>query len=612
MSVAKQAIKNSPRKFPLLKMLVIPFVLQLVAAMSIVGWLSFKSGEKSVHELANQLRHAVSGRINQRLDIFLGSSRRINQVNLGVFKLGTLDIKNLDSTERYFYQQLKTFKHISYINFASVWGNFVGVGRKDDGSFYVDVIEPSRPDIYNRYALDEQGDRTKRILTEKYDYMRDAWYADAVKAGKPLWSDIHELNSLPGMYTISSTYPMYDKNNKLVGVLGVDVILTQITDFLKKLEVSPSVKIFIMERDGKLVASSGKEKGYIIKDGKRQRMSVFESREPLIQATGEYLQQHFGNFMQIQSDQWLNFQQNGERKFVQVVPWKDDLGLDWLIVIAVPESAFMGNINANARNTIMLCLVAFVAEIGVGILTSRLIARPILNVAQASENMAGGNLDQKVEPSNIIELDKLANSFNSMAFQLKGSLETLEEKNQALEEANESLRLAEENYRSIFENALEGIFQGTPDGRFIRINPAMARIYGYDSPQEMMASITKIGAQIYVEVSSLNEFYRRMQEKGEVKSFEYQAYLRDRSIIWVQEDARAVCDSSGNVLYYEGIIQDITQRKRKKKDLQRQLQELRVEIDQKKREQEVAQITQSDYFQELQQAAASLQVDDDW
>jgi len=612
MIVAKQAIKNSPRKFPLLKMLVIPFVLQLVAAMSIVGWLSFKSGEKSVHELANQLRHAVSGRINQRLDIFLGSSRRINQVNLGVFKLGTLDLKNLDSTERYFYQQLQAFKHTSYINFASVSGNFVGVGRKDDGSFYVDVIEPSRPDIYNRYALDEQGDRTKRILTEKYDYMQDAWYADAVKAGKPLWSDIHELNSLPGMYTISSRYPMYDKNNKLVGVLGVDVILTQITDFLKKLEVSPSVKIFIMERDGKLVASSGKEKGYIIKDGKRQRISVFESREPLIQATGEYLQQHFGNFNQIQSDQWLNFQRNGERKFIQVVPWKDDLGLDWLIVIAVPESAFMGNINANARNTILLSLVAFVAEIGVGILTSRWIARPILSVAQASENMAGGNLDQKVEPSNIIELEKLANSFNSMAFQLKGSFETLEEKNQALEEANESLRLAEENYRSIFENALEGIFQGTPDGLFIRINPAMARIYGYDSPQEMMASITKIGDQIYVDVSSLNEFYRLMQENGQVKSFEYQAYRQDRSIIWVQEDARAVCDSSGNVLYYEGIIQDITQRKRKEEDLQRQLRELRVEIDQTKREQEVAQITQSDYFQELQQAAASLQVDDDW
>ncbi|MFB2917686.1 AAA family ATPase [Aerosakkonema funiforme] len=183
---------------------------------------------------------------------------------------------------------------------------------------------------------------------------------------------------------------------------------------------------------------------------------------------------------------------------------------------------------------------------------------------------------------------------------------------QTLIAKNEELRIAEENYRSIFENALEGIFQATPSGRYISVNPAMARTYGYDSPDEMIASIGNIGSEIYVDSSSLDEFYHLMQSQGKVKDFEYRAYRKDGGIIWVQEDARAVRDGDGNVLYFEGIIQDVTERRRKEEDLQRQLQELRIEIDQQKRQQEVAAITQSDYFQEIQAEAGDLELDDFW
>lgn len=176
----------------------------------------------------------------------------------------------------------------------------------------------------------------------------------------------------------------------------------------------------------------------------------------------------------------------------------------------------------------------------------------------------------------------------------------------------EALRIAEENYRGIYENALEGIFQSGPDGRYISVNPAMARIYGYTSPGEMIASVTQIATQTHVNPNGRNVFERLMEEQGEVKHLEYQAYRQDGHTIWIEESTRAVRDSSGQLLYYEGIVQDITQRKRLEEELKQQLQELRIEIDQQKREREVAQITQSDYFQELQAEAASLQSDDDW
>lgn len=178
--------------------------------------------------------------------------------------------------------------------------------------------------------------------------------------------------------------------------------------------------------------------------------------------------------------------------------------------------------------------------------------------------------------------------------------------------AEEALRIAEENYRSIFENALEGIFQSTPDGKFINLNPAMARIYGYDSPQEMLESVTNIGEQLYVHKSEQDNFHRLMTEQKQVKDFEYQAFQKDGSTIWIEINARLVRDNSGNILYFEGIVQDITERKLREEDLKRQLEELKIEIDQKKREKEVALITQSGLFQELQAEMMAVNIDDFW
>lgn len=178
--------------------------------------------------------------------------------------------------------------------------------------------------------------------------------------------------------------------------------------------------------------------------------------------------------------------------------------------------------------------------------------------------------------------------------------------------AEEALRIAEENYRSIFENALQGIFQSTLDGEYIKVNPAMARMYGYESPEEMIASVKEIGSQIYVDPACRTEFKQLMALYGKVQRLEYQVYQQDGSQIWVEENTRSVRDSSGQLLYYEGIVEDITKRKREEAALKRQLEELQIEIDYKKREREVAKITQSDYFQELQAEIANLQVDEFW
>ena len=179
-------------------------------------------------------------------------------------------------------------------------------------------------------------------------------------------------------------------------------------------------------------------------------------------------------------------------------------------------------------------------------------------------------------------------------------------------QAEEALRIAEENYRSIFENALEGIFQSSPEGQFTRVNPAMARILGYDSPQEMLAKITNITEQLHIDPDDQETFTRLMAEHDQVKNFEYRTCQKGGNTIWVQEDTRAVRDQYDTLLYYEGILQDVTDRKRQEDELRRQLEELKIEIDQKKREKEVAMLTESSYFQEVQQEVAEVNLDEFW
>lgn len=128
-------------------------------------------------------------------------------------------------------------------------------------------------------------------------------------------------------------------------------------------------------------------------------------------------------------------------------------------------------------------------------------------------------------------------------------------------QAEAALVQAEEKYRRIFENALEGIFQTATDGKLISANPALAQIYGYDSPEELIASVNDIERQLYVEPNRRQEFFALMEKYGTLSEFESEVYRRDGSIIWISEDARTVFDARGEVLYYQGFAEDITLRR---------------------------------------------------
>jgi adenylate cyclase len=610
-NLVKKIPANGTRKFRLRTTLVVPFVFQIAAAVGLVGYLSFRNGQKAVDDLANQLNGEISARIEQHVIRYLNKSQDTLWLTRAGIQSDNFDLQDIDRLRRYFWQVVHTGEFESYLSYGNEQGEFLGVEYQDDGEVQLKLVTPERVPMRETYALDSQGEPKKLLKTANYDPRSRPWYKAAVEANKPTWSKIYPFfSSKNTVLGISPVDPISDANGNRLGVLCINVRLTQITDFINHLKISSHGQSFIMERSGELVASSTIPQPFrVIGTGEKrevERISASKSDNPVVKATGQQLLAQFGDLNTIQKSQSLKFKMdNGSWYYAQVLPIQDGRGIDWLTVVVVPETDFMAQIYQNTNNTIGLCLIALLVAIAIGFYTSRWVTSPILRVSQAANQLAQGDLDQQVQPSPIVEIEMLADSFNHMAGQLKASFESLEAN-------NEALRIAEENYRSIFENAIEGIFQASSDGRFINVNLSLAKIYGYDSPAEMMASITNIDEQIFVDPEKQAEFRQLLIIQGLVKEFEYRSYCKDSSIIWTQSDTRAIQDNNGKILYYEGSVQDISDRKRRETELRRQLEELRIEIDQKKREKEVAMLTESNYFKEVKQEISKVNLDEFW
>jgi sigma-B regulation protein RsbU (phosphoserine phosphatase) len=132
-----------------------------------------------------------------------------------------------------------------------------------------------------------------------------------------------------------------------------------------------------------------------------------------------------------------------------------------------------------------------------------------------------------------------------------------------------ALLAEKENYYGIFDHLVEGVFRTTVDGHYLLANVALAKIYGYDSPVELMASIKDIAERLYVEHGRREEFTRLMQEHDTLSGFESQIYRKDGTVIWISENCRAVRDGQGKLLYYEGTVEDITEQRQMAEALKR-------------------------------------------
>nr|RNJ66638.1 MAG: hybrid sensor histidine kinase/response regulator [Leptolyngbya sp. IPPAS B-1204] len=427
-------VAKSTRKLPLRWVLVVPFVLQIFATVGLTGWLALRNGREAVNTVAAQLRNEVATRVQERLQTGMEVPHLINRLNANALSLGQLDLSDLPSRERYFWRQIKTFPQVTHTFIGTAAGEYIGARRLPDGKHQIDVIYQPQPtgEVYY-YPTDEQGRRKQPPqIGPKLDTRVRPWYQGAIAAGKPVWSPIYV--SADGGLALSAAEPVYDNQGKFQGVLGTAFLCgEQVNEFLRSFQVGKTGQVFIMERTGDLVSTSTTDPAFIQTGNSTQRIPAIASQNLLTRQAAQALLNQFGDFRQINQSHQLDFEIDGARQFLQVTPLSDGRGLDWLIVVAVPESDFMAQINANTRTTILLCLTALGVAIGLGILTSRWISQPIRRLRESSRAIASGEFNQRVDGEGIDELAGLSQSFNQMAEQLQASFTALERTNAELE-----------------------------------------------------------------------------------------------------------------------------------------------------------------------------------
>ena len=457
---------SSSKRLRLRTTLVVPFVLQIVTAVGLVGYLSFRSSQQAVNDLASQLRSEVTARVRERINTYVQAPVLVNQVNIQAVDLGVINFENVEAAQSYLWRQALVFKSIGYTGIANPRGQYLRVGwinrpaEKNSptgvpsNQHNLDNTEPEKPQLAQQlnigtgdlqlYNLDKDGQRKDFVKsTPNYDVRTRPFYKLAVDMGKPTWSEIYGNFFNPSLQ-ISLTHPYYNKNGQLLGILTSQMGLNQVRDFLETLKIGSSGEVYIIEPSGNLVATSIQEQPLWLKTSKElQRISARESQNLLIRHSAEFLTKRFAKLEDIRQDYQLEFILQGQREFLQISPFTDEYGLNWLIVVVVPESDFMEQVNANNDNIIRMCVLALGLAIAIGIFTSRLITQPVLRLTQGSKELAAGNLDRQIETKDFIEIeeiDTLEHSFNSMAAQLKASFATLEAQRATLASQNEELQ----------------------------------------------------------------------------------------------------------------------------------------------------------------------------
>jgi signal transduction histidine kinase len=428
MTVAKKTIS-------LRAVLVLLFMLQMLTVVSLVGWLSFRNGQKAVQDLANQLCIEISDRIDLYLSNYVEIPSKINQLNAESLRLGDLSLDNPQQMEKRFWQQLKAFPSVQYVYFGiEKTGGYIGAGREKE-QLTIEVTKELTSGDFEVFATDDFANRQERLdIAPNYDPRLRSWYQDAVKLGKPGWSDVYIF--FPDLKVgISATQPIYDRAGNLQGVLAVDFVLAEINEFLRQVPILKAGTSFIIERSGLLIASSTEEKPFIPAKGQEapERLPVLESKIPSIRVTSEEFLKQLGSLESINQQTQFSYLLNGERNFVQVTPISDKNGLDWLLFVVVPERDFMSQIHENTETTILLCFAALVIAILLGMLAARWIIYPLSRLSETSQALAKGEFEKPIETNRIKEVAILAQSFQKMAQQLSASFEQLEIANQELE-----------------------------------------------------------------------------------------------------------------------------------------------------------------------------------
>jgi signal transduction histidine kinase/CheY-like chemotaxis protein len=443
MNQAEPSARGHDRTVPLRLALTLPFVLLILVCSGLIGWFALDNSRKAVLDVAGQLRTEVLRRVEEHLARYLAVPHEINAANALALSSGILDLHDPVNRGRYFYGVVATHPLIAYSFLGEPDGEFSGARRSPEGE--VELIhagaDTGGASVY--HAASHLGDPLEfRAAFKNFDPRTRPWYLSGARARGPVWSSVYRHFVLKDL-TLTASLPIYDAQGALMGVFGVDYALNNIHGFLRTITVGRTGEVFLVERTGDLLAASAMPSSEfsLEQDGVFVRLKAARCGLPRIQAAARSLEARPGGIAGVDKELTLEFDLEGKRQFLQASPFVDGKGIDWLIVAVAPESDFMGRIDANTRQTVLMVAVAALLAAAAGVITAARLTRPVERLAQAAQGLSQGRWDVEMPAPNSREITRLARAFASMAAQLKASFGELKAKNDIIAEHNRTLEL---------------------------------------------------------------------------------------------------------------------------------------------------------------------------
>jgi diguanylate cyclase (GGDEF)-like protein len=529
------------------------FAVQILAAVSLVGYLSHRNSLRAMEDLIWQLQERAAKQVEEHLNAYLATPHQLTRIMRDAAELGTVDLANTPAVERFLWRLAKTFPTASYLNYGLENGHFIGVGRADNRSerIYIEEATPDRVNALLQYETRPEGERGPLRQTLEFgDFPEQVWYREPKEAGREIWTRIYNWVDNPEIMVISAGEPIRDESGTLQGVAGVDLFLANIHDFLRSLNIGRSSKIFIIERDGSVVASSAPHLPFHLDGEKAVRLRISEVEDEGIRAAAGALERELGGFPGVTERRSISFDLDGTRHFAGVSPWRDRHGLDWLIAVSTDESDFMDRIRVNTRATLWLMVAALLVAVVVGWLTARWIADPIARLSAAAKSFADADFDRTAVIERADEVGQLARALNEMAGQLKQAFQTLREDRERLSHFLEAIPVGVAIYRA--------------DGSLFYINEAGRHLCGSDATQGWGEHNGSTGCTvrqrdgISVATSQTLPLTRAL---GGAFSFSDALQLyRGNDVIPLQMSATPVFGANGEVEYAIAAFEDISER----------------------------------------------------
>jgi PAS domain S-box-containing protein len=489
------------RSLPLRWLISIPLVSLLLLTIALLQGIAW-ADRQAVSQLAvDRIRRQAADNLKPQLRAYLDQPHRLNALNAEAVHMGT--IKAIDQrTEHYFWHQLQQFESIGWIYFGdSRTGSFVGATRSNGDSFIV-VNDPKTDFFGQHYLANHHGQRGPLVRTvpNVYDARVRPWYDAAQERTTSIWSPIYgsfESSSL----VLSAALAVRDSEGHILGVVGSDLYLTQINEILRRLTTGPRGRLLLIEASGALVGSSNQEPLYSsTESGSTSRRTIADLPDPLIRQAVTRLKS-LGPLTKLSETKLLDFEFQGDRQLLQVIPYRDARGLDWYGLLIMPESDLLVQPPLWQRPSTALSIGVLLGSLALGLWVARRLSEPISLLNEASNALAQDSLRLQpltlIPPQSTAELDSLAQAFNAMTLRLNQSFGELEDVNSNLEqrvvERAVLLRKSEERFLKAFQMSPASIsLQSWPDLKLREVNESFLRSSGYSRSEVIGKTLTEL------------------------------------------------------------------------------------------------------------------------